>query len=307
MEKTLFEIPTRNEIEITDDSKDLAEFYNINGMCYYNLKKYDEAMHYFQLAIENNPDHFLYYNNKAETLIEQKKLDEAISYFKISIKRAPEKLDPGFIHPKIELAKLFISLKKYDEAYELDDNDGNIFKLILSDIIKYGGECKKCGICCRSIYLYYNGEIITDEHQFEELCIKKPATFKMWEPFRKWDDTLSFCCSRISDNNTCSKYEERPAICREYPNILNLSMKPGCGFFLFIDLKPNTINNIKLLIKIGNAALDRDLYDEWIKIMNNQVIDESLLVNDFYNENSNNSTNFLCDREPSLFVAAKPT
>jgi len=76
-------------------------------------------------------------------------------------------------------------------------------------------------------------KFIRIEEDFEQL-IENDAYYRMFEisirePFRSY-----FTCTNLGDDNRCQRYEDRPQICREYPN-KDMMMKgtvlpKNCGY-----------------------------------------------------------------------------
>jgi Fe-S-cluster containining protein len=80
------------------------------------------------------------------------------------------------------------------------------------------GECKKCGTCCRNLILVDGKTIVRSQKEFELLKQKDPVyeIFKI-KSFNE-DGDLVFECTRLAPDNTCSIYNDRPAICANYPS-----------------------------------------------------------------------------------------
>ncbi len=49
-------------------------------------------------------------------------------------------------------------------------------------------------------------------------------------PDLKEDEMTFYCCKYLQDDNKCSNYENRPALCRHFPSTPWAIVPPGCGF-----------------------------------------------------------------------------
>lgn len=189
--------------------------------------------------------------------MEKNEAEEIIRCFSMIIKQAPEdqKIREDF-------AQIYISLKRYDEAFELDPKNKSILDSILSDIFKYIGECKKCGGCCKGVQISIGEgrKFISSKEEFEEQRKKNPA-IRRWMISGKKNKDLAFYCKFLSPEGKCNDYENRPEDCRRFPKYMT---KPpsGCGYKRFINLSPYQIKNIALLKIIYWYAEKMGLYEE---------------------------------------------
>ncbi|MBD3671069.1 MAG: YkgJ family cysteine cluster protein [Gammaproteobacteria bacterium] len=81
------------------------------------------------------------------------------------------------------------------------------------------GTCNQCGVCCRNLTLYDGKSLIRDHADFEALCRKRPD----YQRFRlsridEVEQIAYFHCTQLGEDNRCRDYENRPRICRIYPN-----------------------------------------------------------------------------------------
>ena len=97
------------------------------GTSYLSLKKYTEALEYFNLAINSNP-YYTYYFNKVEVLLELNENKEALKVINLAIESNPDKAI--LFHKRYYVLrslkqneKALLDLKK---AYSLDPKDGDI-------------------------------------------------------------------------------------------------------------------------------------------------------------------------------------
>jgi uncharacterized protein len=82
---------------------------------------------------------------------------------------------------------------------------------------KVGGECSKCGICCRKIQLALDGKWIKTEKQFKAILKRNPqySMFSIVESVK--GKALYFGCKHVQADGLCSIHADRPALCRNYP------------------------------------------------------------------------------------------
>nr|WP_287411260.1 YkgJ family cysteine cluster protein [Pseudodesulfovibrio sp.] len=88
---------------------------------------------------------------------------------------------------------------------------------VLKRDVEVVGQCRMCGKCCRGILLKDAGRFLKTEKQFRALCQSDP----LHECFRivRQDEfgVLVFNCSKLGNDNICTDYESRPALCSNYP------------------------------------------------------------------------------------------
>jgi hypothetical protein len=96
------------------------------------------------------------------------------------------------------------------------------------------GRCKKCGTCCREIYLKISARQLSSP-----LFTKLAVAWISW----LFDFTLLridyenhyvvFSCEHLKAEGKCGNYFWRPNICRNYPLVDYFNepkVLPGCGF-----------------------------------------------------------------------------
>ncbi len=81
------------------------------------------------------------------------------------------------------------------------------------------GECKQCGDCCRSLMLIETHGVVRSRRYFRKLQKRSPFYRNMEIIGRDEAGILIFSCKLVGDDGRCTRYEERPDICREFPNI----------------------------------------------------------------------------------------
>lgn len=111
-------------------------------------------------------------------------------------------------------------------------------KIILSKIMKKKyfreGKCNLCGKCCQHIYIRHSDKIIKNEVHFEAL--KSQHFFYSYLKVIETDETgLIFECTKLDkEKGACTAYEQRPLLCRQYPNeavfMMGVTISKECGF-----------------------------------------------------------------------------
>lgn len=96
------------------------------------------------------------------------------------------------------------------------------------------GSCKRCGECCRSLSIEgYDGWIKT-ESEFQILLRLRPE-YQRFTVVGSVGGCLLFSCTEIGDDGNCGDYQNRPALCRNFPHrdllISGAKMPAGCGYY----------------------------------------------------------------------------
>ncbi len=111
--------------------------------------------------------------------------------------------------------------------------------------VKYNitGKCNKCGKCCQDIR--FRG----DESDFNLTKFLLP-TYKRFRINGKDEDGyLILGCTLQNSDGTCSVYEKRPSLCRNFPKkylYYNAVLQDGCGYTVEPDKKfEDYFNNYK--------------------------------------------------------------
>ncbi len=103
--------------------------------------------------------------------------------------------------------------------------------------IQIAGSCRQSGNCCRNLILFERGRPIKTLSRLRRLQRREPI-YQMFHPrdSQNEDGLLRFHCSNLSAQNSCSIYESRPEVCRDYPMpemfIHGGSLLHDCGFRL---------------------------------------------------------------------------
>lgn len=108
-----------------------------------------------------------------------------------------------------------------------------IYRLMGKSYIREG-KCNQCGACCTMILLFNQGKIVKNEEEFEQLKDVFPEYERFYIRGRHPDGNPLFTCKFLGDDGKCKDYQNRPLICREYPNekILQTGgiLVSTCGF-----------------------------------------------------------------------------
>ncbi len=91
--------------------------WNNKGLALYNLKKYEESINCYDGAIKIDPDNVEAWNNKGVSLTYLNKFEEAIKCYDKAIK-----IDSNFIEAWNNKGDAFYFLERYEEAIEYYDN-----------------------------------------------------------------------------------------------------------------------------------------------------------------------------------------
>ncbi len=75
------------------------------------------------------------------------------------------------------------------------------------------GQCSRCGDCCR--FIYCTGPFAALDFKLMALIFPKYKRFKAIG--RDQHGNLIITCSLIKEDNLCPDYENRPRMCRNYP------------------------------------------------------------------------------------------
>ncbi len=79
------------------------------------------------------------------------------------------------------------------------------------------GECLQCGNCCREINLSRKNHWIRSEADFRRLAAEHPEYGRFKHIGYTVTGLMKFQCEFITAEGFCGDYENRPDICRDYP------------------------------------------------------------------------------------------
>ena len=248
-------------MEETVEQNQLSAYYNLKGFSFVKLGQLGRGLSYIEKAHYLNPSDMKIILNLSEIYRRAGNPEKAIIYLKTALMLSPDNAEV-----KNRLAQTLISLKRYDEAFEVDPKDEALVKLILQDPFKFVGGCKRCGKCCQQMLLTANGKLIESEAEFEELCKKDPG-FQRWVPSGKNPRGVPyFSCRYLSSEGLCTDYENRQPVCRAFPSFPS-ALKPNCGFKPTIALQPFQVKNLALINRIAEYAVEEGCYEDIINIL----------------------------------------
>ena len=101
------------------------------------------------------------------------------------------------------------------------------------------GSCKRCGQCCKGIYLQISPNQIGSK-LFRSLAIWWICWLFDFILIKiDYDNKyLVFTCKHVQKNGSCGNYFWRPNVCRNYPLVdyfKQPSFLPGCGYSAIIN------------------------------------------------------------------------
>ncbi len=102
------------------------------------------------------------------------------------------------------------------------------------DKLEVIGQCKQCGDCCRSLMLIDGRGVVRSKRYFRRLQ-KKDQFYRNLEIVgTDRNGILVFNCKLIGEDGRCTNYEERPDICRDFPDLLMFrfggELDVDCGY-----------------------------------------------------------------------------
>ena len=114
----------------------------------------------------------------------------------------------------------------------------NLKKFVWSKILrkKYyrTGKCNCCGSCCKKIYVQSAKGVIKEEKEFERLKLLH-RFYTYLKVIGKDETGLIFeCCQLDEETKMCKIHDERPGICRRYPQeemfVMGGDICDDCGY-----------------------------------------------------------------------------
>lgn len=112
----------------------------------------------------------------------------------------------------------------------------NIRLLLNPTNVVIRGACKMCGTCCGELILVDGKKIVRSQEDFEALKQRYPGygIFDIKSVNNEGD--LLFQCSKLAEDKSCSIYDDRPAICANYPTRAMFKRKgtlfKNCGYYV---------------------------------------------------------------------------
>lgn len=115
--------------------------------------------------------------------------------------------------------------------------------------LKDNYHCNKCAACCRLASSEFSFEELKERAKKGDIFAKQftsvfipyknkeearpfyPEFFDLLEKKYQNDDKIYFYhCPKLDNNNLCTDYENRPDICRDFPNNPLVIFPKGCGY-----------------------------------------------------------------------------
>lgn len=136
--------------------------------------------------------------------------------------------------------------------------------LVLGREVEVVGHCTLCGNCCRAILLSDRNRWLRRKSQFDRLVAEEPehARFRIRE--RSADGFLTFDCTMLAEDDTCTCHDIRPALCRNYPTksiyYQGGWLYEGCGYaFRAVTFRDVLFGRKRLRPARFTDALEREL------------------------------------------------
>jgi Fe-S-cluster containining protein len=148
--------------------------------------------------------------------------------------------------------------------------------------------CKKCGMCCRAIYLAEGMKELQSRHYNESsgdgyfivnnwIEISKEEAFKInpyLQRLYKIKEYHFYTCKQFDEkNNLCKIHDNNPHVCNKYPFYGNRLLSPMFGFYTnkcgYNDLK--YLSKIRIRVKDLQIDVERDII--WDGIKYKEIID----------------------------------
>ena len=116
----------------------------------------------------------------------------------------------------------------------LDNFLTNTAKRLFGSRYRLAGSCKKCGSCCRQIYLTMT-PAQTNSKLFTAVSVRWITWLFDFILIRidHEHNSLVFTCQHLTASGQCGNYRWRPNVCRNYPLVdyfTEPKTLPGCGF-----------------------------------------------------------------------------
>lgn len=126
--------------------------------------------------------------------------------------------------------------------------------------------CKMCGACCRlAISEFSPAELLDKASRGDKYAKEFISTFSPYsddseaeKQFQLYVELLKesgekvyyYHCKKVTDDNKCSVYENRPSICRDYPDNPIQMLHPTCSFIGWHESIQKIVLTIKAMSEI---------------------------------------------------------
>lgn len=105
---------------------------------------------------------------------------------------------------------------------------------VLRREVEIVGQCRMCGNCCHDILIRDGGGWLKRQKEFDALCEREPKHDRFEVTGKDDFGHLAFSCKLQGEDGLCSCYEDRLALCRNYPGKALYYqggwIGPDCGF-----------------------------------------------------------------------------
>jgi Fe-S-cluster containining protein len=135
-----------------------------------------------------------------------------------------------------------------EEAYEYLKNRCNTLKsATMKSVISMRNEynCAGCGVCCRfAVSQFSYDELKFKAQNGDKFASQFVSVFVPYENKSEYEQIFAqylkllgaseeyyvYHCPKVTEDNKCSDYENRPQICRDFPDNPVAFLPPTCGF-----------------------------------------------------------------------------
>ncbi len=104
------------------------------------------------------------------------------------------------------------------------------------DKLEVIGACKQCGDCCRSLMLIETRGPVRSRRYFRKLQQRNEFYRNLEIVGKDSRGILIFSCNLLGEDGRCTRYDERPDICSEFPTIWMFryggELDTSCGYTL---------------------------------------------------------------------------
>lgn len=201
----------------------------------------------------------------------QKDLNKIKNIYRDVFEKAKDAIDKKLEHLKVSYPCSENCKKGYESLFEKFPDDsthskwqkdalemlkGEISRDILNkikqiDLRRGCFECSKCSSCCNMASSEFTYEELKQKaqngdkfaNQFTETFVpyeNSEAARSIYPEYvelleEKFDSIQFYYCPKLGEDGLCTDYENRPDICREFPNNPLAALPPKCGFHQWKD------------------------------------------------------------------------
>ncbi len=127
-------------------------------------------------------------------------------------------------------------------------------------------ECGKCGACCRLAISVFSPAVLLEKASRGDKFAKEfISTFSPYENVEEAEKIFPlyiqllkesgetvyyYYCKKVTEDNLCSVYDNRPSICRDYPDNPIQMLHPTCSFIGWHESIQKIVLTIKAMTEI---------------------------------------------------------